>query len=115
MRSTELPRDLRACSAVVGESSVKRLALGAAMGTPASARSAKATAFAGTRRPTEGRPAVTTSGMHGRLGRTNVKGPGQNSRASFVAAAGHSVTSPRADSADAMCTITGLVDGRPLI
>ena len=65
------------CAAAVGESSVKRLALGAAMGTPAARISSSARGCAGMRRPTVGRPAVTMSGISGCLGTTSVSGPGQ--------------------------------------
>src|SRR6202521_4635057 len=58
-----LPRLCRTWSAVVGESSVKRLALGAASGTPAAPMRASAIGWAGMRRPTVGRPAVTMAGI----------------------------------------------------
>ncbi len=61
---------------------MKRLALGAAMGTPASSNNASAQGFAGTRRPTVGSPAVTMSGIMLCFGSTSVSGPGQNLRAS---------------------------------
>jgi hypothetical protein len=62
---------------VVGDSSVKRLALGAAMGTPAARINSSASGCAGTRRPTVGNPAVTMSGTSARLGTIKVNGPGQ--------------------------------------
>ncbi len=77
IRSTRSPRASRTCSAVVGESWPKRLALGAAMGTPASRIKARASGCAGMRIPTVARPAVTMSGTCGRLGSTSVRGPGQ--------------------------------------
>src|SRR6266481_4209763 len=58
-----VPRPRRTWSAVVGESSVKRLALGAASGTPAARMRANAIGWAGMRRPTVGRPAVTMAGI----------------------------------------------------
>ncbi len=64
-------------AAAVGESSVKRLALGAAMGTPAARINSSARGCAGMRSPTVGNPAVTISGMDGCLGTTRVNGPGQ--------------------------------------
>ena len=64
-------------SAAVGESSVKRLALGAAIGTCAVRINSRARACAGMRSPTVGRPAVTMSGTTLRLGTTSVSGPGQ--------------------------------------
>ena len=70
--------------------------LGAAMGTRASANSASAMTFAGMRTPTVGNEAVTMSGMNSRLVSTIVRGPGQNSLASFSAAGGQCVTSSRA-------------------
>jgi hypothetical protein len=76
-KSTASPNDWRTCSAVVGESPVNGLALGAAMGTPAARMSARASGWDGTRSPTVERPAVTISGIDGRFGRTSVSGPGQ--------------------------------------
>ena len=56
------------CSAVVGESSVNRFALGAAIGICAASINARAIGCAGIRRPTLGSPAVTISGTLGLLG-----------------------------------------------
>jgi hypothetical protein len=64
-------------SEAVGESSVKRLALGAAIGTRAARISSSATGCAGIRNPTVGSPAVTMSGSDGPFGSTIVNGPGQ--------------------------------------
>ena len=63
--------------AAVGESSVKRFALGAAIGTPATRINSSATGWAGMRRPTVGSPAVTISGIRACFGTTSVRGPGQ--------------------------------------
>ena len=60
--SAPSPSAFSTCSAVVGDSSVKRFALGAAIGTPAATSSASATGCAGMRTPTVSSPAVTTSG-----------------------------------------------------
>ena len=84
MRSTSSPSDFRTCSAMVGESSVNRLALGAAIGTWHSASSAKANAFAGTRRPTVGNPAVTMSGNKSALGQHQGQRAGPESRAKLL-------------------------------
>ena len=65
----------------------KRLALGAAMGTPAASISASATGWAGMRMPTLSRPAVQASGTMSRLGSSRVSGPGMKRCASFRAEA----------------------------
>ncbi len=90
MKSTRSPKLSRTCSAVVGESWVKRLALGAATGTCAASISASATGCEGMRSPTVGRPAVTRSGTAGCLRNTRVSGPGQKRWASSSARCGHS-------------------------
>src|SRR5260370_42692384 len=71
------PKAALTCSAVVGERPEKRLALGAATGTPARLISASAMGCAGTRTPTVHNPAVTISGIEGAFGSTSVSGPGQ--------------------------------------
>ena len=65
------------CSAMVGESSVNRFALGAAIGICAASINARASGCAGIRRPTLGSPAVTTSGTREFFGTMIVRGPGQ--------------------------------------
>ena len=112
--STALPNDTRTCSAVTGESSVNRLALGAAMGNSAARRSSRATGCAGMRNPTVSSPAVTMPGIMSRLRTTSVSGPGQKARARISARSGHSAANSRAISSDATCTIKGLVVGLPL-
>ena len=77
MRSTASPSDFATCAPVVGESSIERFALGAAIGIATAASSARATGCAGTRTATDGRFAVTASGIIGRFGSTSVNGPGQ--------------------------------------
>ena len=114
IRSTASPKPRRTCSAVVGESRVNRLALGAAMGTPAARISASASGCEGMRRPTVGSPAVAISGTAPDFGTTSVSGPGQCRRASAPAASGHSRASERAMPIESTCTIIGLVAGRPL-
>ena len=60
----------------------ERLALGAATGTPASRRRARATGWSGQRMPTVSSPAVVASGTMGLRRRIMVRGPGQKRRAS---------------------------------
>ena len=60
----------------------ERLALGAAMGMPASRMIASVTGWLGQRTATVSSPAVVSSGMMGRRFRIIVRGPGQNFRAS---------------------------------
>jgi len=69
---------------------VERFALGAATGILAAESSAYATGCAGTRMATVGSPAVTLSGTALVYGKTNVSGPGQNSRANNSAVSFHS-------------------------
>jgi len=76
-----LSRSSSTWRAVVGLVCPKRLAEGAAMGTPLARNSARATACAGTRTATVCKPAVTLLGMALWLGRTRVSGPGQKVRA----------------------------------
>jgi hypothetical protein len=111
--SKSSPKAVRTCSAVVGESCVKRFALGAAIGTPDSRISANATGCAGMRIPTVGNPAVTSSGTVDRFGSTRVNGPGQCFAVNSAASDGHSDTSSRAIASESTCTISGLVEGRP--
>ena len=63
----------------------KRLALGAAIGTPAVAISALATGCDGILTPTSGRAAVTISGMSSAFSSKRVSGPGQNAEMIAVA------------------------------
>ena len=63
MASMRPSRSARTCSAVVGLVCPKRLALGAATGTPAAAIRAMATGCEGSRSPAFSRPAVQTSGI----------------------------------------------------
>ena len=51
---------------------------GAATGTPAAARMARHTGWAGQRMPTVSSPAVTSQGTMGLCLRIMVRGPGQN-------------------------------------
>ena len=57
---------------------LKRLALGAAIGTPAAAIKAWATGWLGTRTPTVSNPAETLGGILGWRLRIRVSGPGQS-------------------------------------
>src|SRR6185312_16409172 len=97
----------------VGESSVNRLALGAAIGTVAASRIARATGCDGTRTATVSSPAVTMSGTNDRFGTTSVSGPGQKASARRSAARGHSRATARAAEAFNTCTISGSYVGRP--
>src|SRR5665213_252739 len=85
---TLFPNDFRTCSAVVGLTCPKGLALGAAMGRPDSRISSNAMGWLGTRIATLGKEEVTMSGTRGDLGRTIVRGPGQNLSMSFKAFSG---------------------------
>ena len=60
----------------------ERLALGAAIGTPASRMMAVATGWSGQRMATVSSPAVVASGTMGLRRRIIVRGPGQKRRAS---------------------------------
>ena len=75
-------------AASVGEIRPKRLALGAARGSPTMARSCCATGWAGYRSATVSRPAVTSSGTFGPRWSTIVRGPGQKAEARRKASAG---------------------------
>ena len=86
-------RSSSTCAAVVGLGRPKELALGAAIGMPAAEISARATGCAGTRTPTSGRPAVTTSGTSGPRGSSSVSGPGQKASISARAVSLTSATS----------------------
>jgi len=66
----------------------------------------------GNRMATVGRDDVTMSGTLGDLGRTSVKGPGQNFAMSFKAAEGIFFTRGSACRASATCTINGSNEGR---
>ena len=68
--------------AVVQLGRPERLALGAAMGMPASRMIASVTGWLGQRTATVSSPAVVSSGMMGRRFRIIVSGPGQNFLAS---------------------------------
>ena len=101
---------------------VAGFALGAATGTRAAARSARATGCDGMRTATVSRPAVTVGGTHAARGSTSVNGPGQKrrarSRASACVLARSAVafcqsTSGVTSSKDATWTISGSCDGRP--
>ena len=59
-------------------------------------------------------PAVTIDGIHSALGNTRVNGPGQNAAASRAAESGQVAQSVRASSIDDVCTMSGLLLGRPL-
>ena len=112
------PRSAITCSALVGLTWPKRLALGAATGTAAARSSARAGACAGQRTPTKPEPAVTAAGSSATAGATMVSGPGQNSAASpriSSSPAGPRRTSRSASAAAATCTISGSVRGRPLV
>src|SRR6267142_2741730 len=92
MRGILFPRDFWTCEALVGESWLERLALGAARGKPHSLMTAWMKGWLGQRTPTVGPPAVTRSGISFDRGRTRVNGPGQNVRASFFAMGGQCET-----------------------
>ncbi len=114
MTSTAAPSWATTCAAVVGETRVKALALGAAMGTPARSMRARATGCAGTRTPTVSSPALTASEISLARGRTRVSGPGQKAAARVRASAGTSrATRPTCDTS-ATWTMSGLNAGRPL-
>ncbi len=105
-------RSSSTCAAVVGLGRPKELALGAAIGMPAAAISARATGCDGTRTPTSGRPAVTTSGTSGPRGSSSVSGPGQNASISARAWSLISATSRPSGRPWLTCTITGSHAGR---
>ena len=69
-------RSSSTCAADVGLGRENRLALGAAIGTPAAASSARATGWTGTLTATVSNPAVTSSGTTSDFGSTIVSGPG---------------------------------------
>mmetsp|Transcript_28355 Transcript_28355/g.90347 ORF Transcript_28355/g.90347 Transcript_28355/m.90347 type:complete len:308 (+) Transcript_28355:141-1064(+) len=111
------PRSATTCSARVGETWPKRLALGAATGRPAAAMSRRASGWAGTRTPTKPVPAVTLDGMQGAALAIRVRGPGQKAPASASNTSRSSPwmsTSSRARAVSSTCTIRGSVSGRPL-
>ena len=99
----------------MGESSLKRFALGAATGTPASRISASAIELAGIRTAHR----IQSRGhaiRHARLLRQN---QGQRAGPELSAPtarprSGHSRTKPRAIAMESTCTISGLAAGRPL-
>jgi len=92
IRGIRPPRLLRTCSARVGLIEPLALADGAASGRLQARSSACIAGWSGTRRPTLGRPAVTSEAISasGRSGTTRVSGPGQCSRESATASAPNS-------------------------
>ncbi|MNJ42298.1 hypothetical protein D3C77_372620 [compost metagenome] len=103
------------CCASVGLGRPDRLALGAATGHPAAAMSRSATSWAGIRTATVDRPAVTRGETApGTAGSTSVSGPGQKASMSARAVSFTSVTRPSNCFMSAICTISGLSEGRPL-
>ncbi len=94
------------CSASVGLGRPERLALGAATGRAASRSSCKAAGWAGIRRPTVFRPPVVTAGS------AKVSGPGQKAVIKRRARGETSANSSACHSS-AICTISGLSEGRP--
>src|ERR1043166_8998113 len=108
-------RSFRTCSAFVGDTSLDRLALGAASGNPQARINCWAKGWDGQRIATVGPPAVTIVGMASLRSRTNVSGPGQNALAAQVAVSGHAATERCAIARSATWTINGLDAGRPLI
>ena len=112
-RSTSEPRSARTCSARVGLTRPKRLALGAAT-PPSNARStASATGCPGTRSATVSCPPVTASEAREERRSTSVSGPGQNAEASRNASGGTWDAQDSMDDACATWTMSGWVDGRP--
>ena len=77
-------------AAVVGLTSPKRFADGAASPVPVSRISSSVIGWAGTRSPTESRPPVTSSGTRSDRGTMIVSGPGHDSSASRRASIGTS-------------------------
>ena len=114
MSSTRSPSDACTCWALVGLTWVNRLALGAAMGTPAARSRANATGWAGIRTATASSPAVATSGTCAALGSTRVSGPGQKAAARRSAAGGQCRVSARAAATSGTWAMTGFHAGRPL-
>ena len=83
--------------------------------TSAKARSnSSATGWSGTRSPTVAPPAVTSLEIDSAAGSTIVSGPGQNAAARSSATEGHAAACRFAKKTSGTCTISGLVDGRPL-
>ena len=115
MSGTRPSMSSKTSAAVVGLGRPERLALGAAMGTPAVSISALATGCEGMRTATVASPAVTRDGTFSLLGKISVRGPGQ--KASIKARAcgpGSPAMSGASPSGLQMCTISGLSPGRPL-
>src|SRR5205807_1688864 len=100
--------------ASVGDSCSDRLALGAAIGTPAVRINPSAIGCAGILMATVGPPAVTISGTFSFFHRTNVSGPGQKMTASLSALCGHDDVKDFAAAMLSTCTISGLLEGLPL-
>ena len=114
MRSMRLPRPSSTWPAVVGESCIERLALGAASGRPSVAISRRVSLCSGQRTATVGPPAVTLSGIRGPRGTITVTGPGQRQVVICSAIGGQCAASDRAIAVSATWTISGLLAGRPL-
>jgi hypothetical protein len=109
-----LPSPSSTWPAVVGETAVERLALGAASGRPSFSISRRASGCSGQRIATVVPPAVTVAGTRGLRGTITVTGPGQSCSVIRAAASGQAAASPRAIVASHTCTISGFEEGRPL-
>ena len=96
MRSMRLPRPSSTWPAVVGESCMERLALGAASGRPSVAISRRVSRCSGQRRATVGPSAVTLAGIRRARGTMTVTGPGQRLAVICSAACGHVAARDRA-------------------
>ena len=113
MPSTRPMRSSHTCGNDVGLGRPERFADGAASGTPAALMIARAVGSDGMRTATGSRPPVVCIGTSGDFFMMMVSGPGQKASASFLAASGISSTSAGNSLISAICTMSGLSDGRP--
>ena len=102
------------CWAVVGLGRPDKLALGAAMGTPAARIRARAVLWSGMRTATVGSPAATWSGTRLLRLKIRVRGPGQKASINSRASSGTRVHRSFTSLFLATWRIRGLSEGRPL-
>ena len=113
MRSTSCPRSDLTCSAFVGLTRPKRLALGAAIGLPSASTTRRKKSCAGTRTTTEDRPPVTRGSRESDRGTRSDSGPGQTSSASLRARGETFSPTLSRIAEDAPCVMSGWSNGRP--
>jgi hypothetical protein len=99
------------CREVVGLRQLNLLALGAAMGVPASLIRVRAVSWRGIRIATVPRPDVTMSGTELFLGRITVSGPGQNLSTRAYVFLSIPVEILLISEQSAMCTMSGSKKG----